>query len=343
MDSVKFPLQTLQDRRGTSSDLSALYISLLESIGVQTAFISAPGHVYVAFALASSEEETRKTCGYSDELLFREGKAWVPVEVTEPQGSFLTAWRAGLEQWRKARKQAHFYPVPAARNAESPTVSVGGEPPLPDLGQLASSFQEEVRCLVAREIHDREAQLTAAVTSSNRSTRTLNALGLLYARCDILEKAEAQFQAAVERLEYAPALVNLGNLRLLAGVPEEALGFYQRAAAVAPDDPAVLLGLARSNFQLHNRWLAKEQHRKLQMRNHEAGRAVLLSFTVGGVGQAGCRGQPDERRHGVGGREMKQATLVAGSASMRAKTKRISTSILRTIARKGDHVCRRIH
>lgn len=267
MDPVKFPLQTLQDRRGTCSDLSALYISLLESIGVPTAFISTPGHVYVAFALASSGEETQKTCGYSDELLFREGKAWVPVEVTDRQGSFLSAWQAGLEQWRKDRKQARFCPVRAARKAESTTVSVGGQPPLPDLAQLAGSFQEEVRCLVAREIHDREGQLAAAVTSSNSSAMTLNALGLLYARSDVPEKAEAQFQAAAERLEYAPALVNLGNLRLLAGVPAEALGFYQRAAAVAPNDPAVLLGLARSNFQLHNRWLAKEQHRTLQTRN----------------------------------------------------------------------------
>ena len=111
MDSVKLPMQTLQDRCGNCSDLSVLYISLLASIQVETAFITVPGHVYVAFALASSQAEEWKMCSYSDDLLVREGKAWVPVEVMERQGSLFVAWKAGLQEWRKARKQAHLYPV----------------------------------------------------------------------------------------------------------------------------------------------------------------------------------------------------------------------------------------
>ena len=269
MDSAKLPMQTFQDRRGNCSDLSVLYISLLESIQVETAFITVPGHVYVAFALASGQEEEWKKCSYSDELLFREGKAWVPVEVMERQGSLFAAWKAGLQEWRKARKQARLYPVRAAGNLHEPTGSPesGSQPPLPDMVQVAQSFQEEVGRLLVREIHDREAQLTDAVSSSNRSSKSLNALGLLYARYEFLEKAESSFLAAVETHEYAPALVNLGNLRLRGRRAEEALGFYQRAAAVAPDDTAVLLGLARSNFQLHHFVLAGEQYRELQMRD----------------------------------------------------------------------------
>ncbi|MGA2762250.1 MAG: hypothetical protein ABSG17_02690 [Spirochaetia bacterium] len=267
--SVKLSMQTLQDRCGNCCDLSVLYISLLASIQVETAFITVPGHVYIAFALASGQEEEWKMCSYSDELLFREGKAWVPVEVMERQGSLFAAWKAGLQEWRKARKQARLYPVRAAGNTHEPTGSAesGSQPPLTDMVQVAQSFQEEVGHLVVREIHDREARLTDAVSSSNRSSKSLNALGLLYARYELLEKAESSFLAAVETHEYAPALVNLGNLRLCGRRAEEALGFYQRAAAVAPDDPAVLLGLARSNFQLRNFVLAGEQYRELQMRD----------------------------------------------------------------------------
>ena len=85
---------------------------------------------------------------------------------------------------------------------------------------------------MAREIHDQETELMAAVSRSNSSPKTLNALGVLYARYDLPDKAEAQFQAAVKTSEYAPALVNLGNLRLRGKLTEEALGFYQRAATV---------------------------------------------------------------------------------------------------------------
>lgn len=112
-----------------------------------------------------------------------------------------------------------------------------------------------------------EAALLAAVGQSNGSPQALNALGVLYARWDVLGKAEAQFQAAVKRNEYAPALVNLGNLRLLGGFPEEAVGFYQRAAAAAPHDPAVLLGLARTNHELQNWELARQEYDELQTRS----------------------------------------------------------------------------
>jgi tetratricopeptide (TPR) repeat protein len=270
LDSVKFPLQTIQDRSGDCSDLSILCISLLESVQVETAFITTPGHVFMAFALASSEEEARKTFSHADELIFRDGEVWMPIEVTERAASFLAAWQAGAKEWRKAKKQAHFYPVGSVGNIE-PVGSTwsGSQPPLPDQAMAMKNFQQEVALLVAWEIHDREAELMAAVSQSKGSPNTLNALGVLYARYDLLDKAEAQFQAAVETSEYVPALVNLGNLRLRGKLTEEALGFYQRAAAVAPHDPAILLGLSRSNHELQNYELVKEEYDELQTRSPE--------------------------------------------------------------------------
>ena len=267
--SVKSPLQTLQDGSGDGSDLSVLYSSLFESLQMDTAFIATPGHVFMAFALASSEEEARRTFSHADELLFRDGKVWVPIDVTEREGSLLTAWQAGAQEWRKAKKQAHFYPVRALENTQQPVDSTwsGSRPPLPDQAQVAENFQHEVARLVAREIHEREAALLAAVSQSNSSPKTLNALGVLYARWDLLEKAQVQFQAALATTEYSPALVNLGNLCLLRKLTEEGLGFYQRAAAVAPHDPAVLLGLARSNHELQNFEQVKEAYDELQTRN----------------------------------------------------------------------------
>jgi tetratricopeptide (TPR) repeat protein len=270
-DSVKLPLQTLQDRSGDCSDLSVLYSSLLESVQVETAFITIPGHVFMAFALASSEEEARKTFSHAEELIFRDGKVWVPIEVTEREGSFLTAWQAGAQEWRKARKQAHLYPVRAVGNPHETVDSQrsGSQPVLPDQAQVVENFQQEVARLVAWEIYDREAGFLAAVSMSNGSPKALNALGVLYTGYDLLEKAEAQFQEALKTSEYVPALVNLGNLRLHGKLTKEALGFYQRAAAVAPHDPAVLLGLARSNYELQNYELVKEEYDELQTRSPE--------------------------------------------------------------------------
>ncbi len=150
--TVKLPLQTVQDRSGDRSDLSVLYCSLLESVRVDTAFITTPGHLFIAFALSSREEADRKTLQYVDEFIFRRGKVWVPIEVTECNASFLTAWQAGAKAWRTARKQAHLYPLSDAEAASPPGSAVSGIlPPMPDPAQFVESFQREVARVLARE------------------------------------------------------------------------------------------------------------------------------------------------------------------------------------------------
>lgn len=88
IDFLQFPRQTLQYTNGDRDDLTALYTSLLEAIGLETAFIAIPGHIYAAFALKSSEANVRKSFGSSSELIFLCGKVWLPVETTMFQYAF---------------------------------------------------------------------------------------------------------------------------------------------------------------------------------------------------------------------------------------------------------------
>jgi hypothetical protein len=93
IDSVKFPLETIQYKSGDCSDLSILYCSLLESVQIETAFITIPGRIFIAFALSSGEEAVRKYFTSADDLIFMDGKVWVPLEVTDRDGLFMSAWQ----------------------------------------------------------------------------------------------------------------------------------------------------------------------------------------------------------------------------------------------------------
>jgi tetratricopeptide (TPR) repeat protein len=104
----------------------------------------------------------------------------------------------------------------------------------------------------------------AAASKSNSSPKALNSLGVLYARYDLSDKAEAQFQAAIKSTEYLPALVNLGNLRFQAAQNDDALTFYQRAFKQAPHNPMVLLGLARANHELQNYGMVSKEYDELR-------------------------------------------------------------------------------
>ncbi len=268
VDTLKFPRQTFEYRSGDCSDLSLLYCALMESIQIETAFITIPGHIFMAFALKATPEEARAAFSHPDELIFRNEKVWVPVEVTEREGTFLSAWRKGASEWRDnlAKNQADFYPVHDAWKIYEPVGLPGsGTPPVvPDAAKILQDFQDDVSRHIDLEIYSRVAVLQAAITKSKESSKTVNALGVLYARYDLQEKAQEQFRTVLENEEYVPALVNLANLRFLKKDMKEALAFYQRAYRKAPEDPHVLLGIARTNQELENYGMVKETYDELK-------------------------------------------------------------------------------
>jgi hypothetical protein len=49
LDSLNYPYQTLFYRGGDCDDLSILFCSLLEVLNIDTAFVTVPGHIYMAF------------------------------------------------------------------------------------------------------------------------------------------------------------------------------------------------------------------------------------------------------------------------------------------------------
>jgi hypothetical protein len=97
LDSLNYPYQTLNYRGGDCDDLSILFCSLLEVLGVRTAFITVPGHIYTAFDPGDSE-----WAAGSRDIIALEGRRWMPVEITIPAEGFTTAWRVGAREWRTA-------------------------------------------------------------------------------------------------------------------------------------------------------------------------------------------------------------------------------------------------
>jgi len=60
IDFLQFQRQTLEYKAGDCDDLSILYAALLESVSVDTAFITVPDHIYIAFALDVKPNDLKK-------------------------------------------------------------------------------------------------------------------------------------------------------------------------------------------------------------------------------------------------------------------------------------------
>lgn len=254
VDFLQFPSQTLAYRAGDCDDLSALYAALLESVGIETALVTTPGHIFVAFNAGLSPENAARAFSDSADLIIRDGKAWIPVEVTLVKDGFLRSWSVGALEWRDgvARDQAGFYPVREAWKTYEPVgfAEGGAVVSLPAQDRLLSAYRTELEKFSRAQIMSRVAALQAQIRSGKDADRAANRLGILYAQFGLLIEARAQFQFAIRASNLREALVNMGNVEFLDGKMAAAKDYYERALKAAPSDVAALVGLARAQQAL---------------------------------------------------------------------------------------------
>jgi len=260
IDYLQFPRQTLEYRAGDCDDLSILYCALLESVGIESAFVTVPGHIFIAFSADISAEEADTQFQYRNNLIVVENRVWIPLETTERGGDFLAAWQSGARQWREhvALDQARLYPVHEAwKDYEPVGLAASGTIALQiPASDVLENFEHEKVSFINREISDKVSELEERIGKQIGGSRTINRLGVLYARYGLLEEAAEQFQSAART--YPPAVVNLANVHFLRQDWQLALQRFEEAKTLLPDNANVLLGLARVHYELENYGLSKQ-------------------------------------------------------------------------------------
>jgi len=295
VDFLQFPRQTLEYHAGDCDDLSILYAALLESVGIRTAFITVPGHIFIAFNLDAPPEEARKGFVETEDLIFVGNSSWVPLEVTERSAGFTKAWEKAAKEWRdySARGQARFYDMHESWDIYEPVGLPGtpGELVVPTESRIVSAFQKEMTRFVQKELDPQVKKLEAEIKKSGTTPALQNRLGVLYARYGFADKAQAEFLKALARQEYLPALVNMGNLYYLRENWAKALEFYERAARNAKDNASVHLGIARTQYQVGNAALAKKAFD--QAKSLDAGLAAKYAYLESGDAESARAGEAD--------------------------------------------------
>lgn len=267
IDFLQFPRQTLEYKAGDCDDLSILYCALFESVSIDTAFITVPGHIYVAFRLKTRPEEAQKLFREPNDLIVWEDQAWVPIEVTEIQGGFLTAWEQGAKMWREnsTAGQANFYPLAEAWRIFEPVGFPGEGESLafPRSAAVERRYLREFDRFIHNEIDRRVASLQQEIQKNKNNPRLVNKLGVLYARFGLLDEAKGEFNRALSAGDYLPALVNMGNVLYLRKDLSGALAYYDKAKKKDQNNPTILLNIARIHHELENYGMVKENYERL--------------------------------------------------------------------------------
>jgi len=255
IDFLQFPTETLKYKAGDCSDISILYAALLQAVGIDAAFITIPGHIFVAVNTGVSPEKAAAALLSDAQFIPYNGKAWIPVEITMRHQGFLKAWETGSKEWKEnnTQGQAGFYPVQDAWKSYQPVGLPGAEPEVavPAGEQVLASYMGEAQKYIDAALSAQVAKLQEQVKSTG-SLVAMNNLGVLYAKFGQTDKAEAQFKAIIAKKGYLPAILNLGNLYYTKGDCKRARDYYTQASEIDPQNPRVLLDLARANQELQN-------------------------------------------------------------------------------------------
>jgi hypothetical protein len=250
IDFLQFPSQTLAYRAGDCDDLSVLYSALLEAVGIETALVTTPGHIFVAFNSGLTPENAARAFSDSTDTIVRGDKVWIPVEITLVKDGFLKSWSVGAAEWRDgaSRDKAGFFPIREAWKTYEPIgfAEGGALVSLPSQERLVDAYQSELDKFSRSQIMARVAVLQAQIKSGKEADKAANRLGILYAQFGLLADARAQFQFAINKSNYQQALVNMGNVEFLDGQMAKAKTYYESALAANANDTTALVGLARS-------------------------------------------------------------------------------------------------
>lgn len=291
VDYLQFPRQTLEFRGGDCDDLSILYTALLESIGVESAFIIVPGHIYASFNLGMTKAEAEREFSSVADLIEHDGAMWVPVEITDRRNGFLAAWQEGAKEWRDAAAHGAAILIPI-REAWSEYESVAlpgaaGDVPLPPTDRISAAFTREAGRFVDREIYPKVTRLESEIRSSGGTPAARNRLGILYAKYGKLDKAEEQFTLATSRGTYVPAMINLGNVHYLRKNYAQAQAAYERASRADPRNCTALVCLAKVYREEEKYGEAKTSYDKLAALDPAtAARYAYLGGASGDTGRA---------------------------------------------------------
>ena len=273
LDTVRFPRNTIRVGYGDCDDTTALMCSLFESVGIRTAIMTSPGHVFMAFDTGEPAQNAWLFESDTTAVIEYEGTVWLPYETTILHEGFLASWQEGSRLYMRYEPegQIEFLPVSAERDRfpaiplQSASFSVTPPPALladPLYDESVGSIRDT---LYVRTVSDLERAVGSQ--SARRQVRTWNQIGILHGQFDEPRDAESAFREAIDiDADYAASYVNLANLSIIDGDGRAAIQWLDEADERRSGTVISTLLRAQAEFLLGNRRAAQEQMVLLEQR-----------------------------------------------------------------------------
>ncbi|MEM7561834.1 MAG: tetratricopeptide repeat protein, partial [Pseudomonadota bacterium] len=254
IDYVQFPRETLRLKSGDCDDLSVLISAGLENLGIRTAFVEVPGHLFVMFDTGLPAEDAGLISQDSSLTVIKDGNVWIPLEATMINTSFTEAWAEGANKYQNAAasnelgiidlKQAWQEYKPVTLRKASYSIE------LPEKKRTESLVQQSRNVLLARSIDRLVLPYQTMVANNPKNVAARLQIAILYARYGLYEDAEIAFEALDELApENSAVKTNQGNLFFLQENYQKAIDNYSAAAQLDAEDGGIWINLSMAQYK----------------------------------------------------------------------------------------------
>ena len=259
IDTVRFPRTTLLLGSGDCDDTTALLGSLLESVGIRTAVMTSPGHVFLALDTSEPEENLWLFKRGELEAIRHAGSVWIPVETTVLKRGFYFAWLKGSELLKDFQKEGkiEFLPVYRLRSKYPPlplpessfTVVEPSGPVL--MKRYLSSVELVTNSIYKNALGTLKEKLARAGGNTRRAIKVRNQIGVLHARFGRDGEADSVLSQCIQDdPSFLSSYINLGNLKLSLNKLDAASRIVGDGLSRKPE--SVLLNLLMARISLKN-------------------------------------------------------------------------------------------
>ena len=255
IDYVQFPRETLRLRSGDCDDLSVLISAGLENLGIRTAFLEVPGHLFMMFDTGLPADDASLISQDMSLLAFKDGNVWIPIEATMVNTSFVEAWAEGANKYQTALEagelgiidlnQAWQEYQPVTLRKASYSIE------LPEERRTRSLVSQAQNVLLAKSIDRLILPYQTMVTNNPQNISARLQIAILYARYGLYEDAEIAFESLNELAPQNSAVkTNQGNLYFLREDYQRAIDSYAVATQLDGEDGGIWLNLSMAQYKV---------------------------------------------------------------------------------------------
>jgi fibronectin type 3 domain-containing protein len=248
VDYIQFPRETLERKSGDCVDFVGFYMTALESMGIQTRAIEVPGHMLMMFSTGINVDED----GYTMDDLYipYEGKLWIPVETTLVGKPFIKAWEAGSANYHKwkdkdltilnVEDQWQTYKPATLPDAPGKAIEVTRE-------AIEKQYPNELQSLIKISLQTKTHRYMQILANDPTDVEAHLQLGIIMAKAGDTKEAMQYFDKVLSfDHKNAAAMNNRGNVFMVMERYRDAQKAYVAAAQASPDDPEILVNLAKA-------------------------------------------------------------------------------------------------